>query len=80
MESRYCPKLEKCPLFNGELLKRKRSEETYKNLYCKEPSANGWKRCKRYLVSEKMGWVPDWVLPNSSYSIDEIQQKMEKST
>lgn len=72
----YCPKYQKCPIFNNKLLKRKQSEEVYKNLYCKMPGKGGWERCKRYLVAEKMGRVPDWVMPNSTYSVEEIIERM----
>ena len=74
--SKICPKTQKCSLFNGNLLKRKESAETYKNLYCK--SETKFKECKRYLISEEVGICPDFVMPNSSYSINEIVVKMKK--
>lgn len=77
MEKDYCPKIGKCPLFNGILLKRKGSEESYKNLYCKAGKEK-WSTCKRYLTSEKVGKCSDWVLPNCTKSIDEIVAKMKE--
>lgn len=47
MELEVCPKVNKCPLFNGVLLKRKGSEETYKNLFCKAGKEK-WVACMRY--------------------------------
>ncbi|MGE4287212.1 MAG: hypothetical protein AB7E36_00885 [Salinivirgaceae bacterium] len=71
-----CPKTPKCPLFNGNLLKRQESAETYKNLYCR--STTKYKECKRYIVSEKTGKCPNWLLPNSSYQMEEILTRMKK--
>ena len=72
-----CPKYRNCRLFNGHLLKRKQSEEAYKNLYCQNYTEKNWEQCKRYQVSERIGETPDWVMPNSGYSIDEIVQKLK---
>lgn len=71
-----CPKIENCRLFNDQLLKRKESAETYKNLYCRDPQKH--KECKRYVVSEQVGRCADFVLPNSSYSVEEIIERMKK--
>jgi hypothetical protein len=71
-----CPKTPKCPLFNDGLLKRQDSAETYKKLYCK--SETKFKECKRYIVSEQVGKCPPFVLPNSSYTIDEIIERMKR--
>jgi len=70
-----CKKVEKCPLFNNKLLKRQQSAETYKALYC-NAGEEKYTLCKRYIVSESLGKCPDFVLPNSSYSIEEIKDKI----
>ena len=76
MKTEYCPKIEKCPLFNGILLKRKGSEESYKNLYCKAGKEK-WSDCKRYQTAVKIGQCADWILPNCTLSLDEIIAKMK---
>lgn len=30
----YCPKTEKCPLFQGEMLASKKAQEIYMRIYC----------------------------------------------
>ncbi len=72
-----CPKVAKCRLFNNQILKRAESAETYRNLYCKAGQPR-WSNCKRYMVSEKFGSCPDYILPNSTFSLDEIQNRMRK--
>jgi hypothetical protein len=71
-----CPKTPKCPLFNDGLLKRQESAETYKNMYCR--SEQRYRECKRFIISEKTGVCPPFILPNSSYSIEEIMDRMKK--
>ena len=77
MQNDLCTKVAKCPLFNGKLLKREGSEESYKNLYCKAGKEK-WASCKRYQTSEKVGKCADWILPNCSMSLDEIINKMKE--
>jgi hypothetical protein len=69
-----CPKTENCPLFNKKLLKRESSYTAYKNLYC--CTKERFKECKRYIISNELGHCADFVMPNSSYSIEEIITKM----
>jgi hypothetical protein len=76
MSDSKCPKIEKCPLFNGQLLKRKGSEDSYKNLFC-TAGKQKWSACKRYQTAEKVGKCADWILPNCSMSLDEIVSKMK---
>lgn len=71
-----CPKIAKCPLFNGLLLKRAGSEDVYKNSYCNSPTR--YKECKRFMISEKFGKCADFILPNCSLSETEIVDRMKK--
>lgn len=77
METDLCPKVEKCPLFTGSLLKRSGSEESYKNLFCRA-GKDKWSTCMRYQTSEKVGKCADWILPNCSMTLDQIVQKMKE--
>ncbi len=73
-----CPRTSTCPLFNGNLLKRKESAETYKALYCR--SDVKYKECKRLIVTEKAGSVADFVMPNSTYTVEEIIERMKSES
>lgn len=70
-----CPKTNTCPLFNDNLLKRAESAESYKNIYCRDPKKH--KECKRFMISEKVGKCADFVMPNSMFSIEQIQERMK---
>jgi len=69
MEMKQCPKTENCPIFNGLL--EPKYVTTYKNLFCLN-GEEGRNKCKRYIISSKIGKCPEGLLPNSSKSIDEI--------
>jgi hypothetical protein len=71
-----CPKSEKCPIFQGGVLKRANSERVYRSLYCNAGSEK-YTKCMRYIVAEKAGKpAPISVLPNCSKSVDEILKEL----
>ena len=73
----HCPKYQKCPLFNDNLLVRQSSADAYKNLYCRA-GMDRWAECKRYQTSEALGQCPDFVMPNSTATVEEIELRMKK--
>ncbi len=74
--SNICPKSEKCPIFQGGVLKRASSEQIYRNLYCNAGKIK-YEKCMRFMVSEKVGKpAPISVLPNSTKSLDDIISSM----
>ena len=73
MKDEICQRAEKCPLFNGKILKRVASEDVYKKLYCN----SNWANCKRFQISSIAGKCPDSIMPNCSRSIDEILDSMK---
>ncbi len=74
--SQECPNTAECLIFSG-ILKGTEYTETYKRLYCLAGEA-GRNKCKRYIISQKVGKCPDNVLPNSSKSIEEIIVEMKR--
>lgn len=75
--SSTCPKSEKCPIFQGGVLKRESSERVYRNLYC-NAGASKYETCVRYIISEKTGIpAPVKILPNCSRNIDDIIDGMK---
>ncbi|MBN1252637.1 MAG: hypothetical protein JXR51_13635 [Bacteroidales bacterium] len=67
-----CPKTEKCPLFQGEILASKKAQEIYMDLYCTK-GETGRNRCKRFLLSlEINNPVPIDVMPNDTRNLDKL--------
>ncbi len=67
----YCPKTEKCPLFQGEMLASKKAQEIYMRIYC-TAGEKGRNRCKRFmLVKEGYKPAPD-IMPNDDRTVEQI--------
>ena len=69
-----CPRIDRCRLIEDKLEINEIMREEYKQKYC----FTGFNSCKRLIIIEKLHICPDFVLPDSSCSIDEVLDKMEK--
>lgn len=70
-----CPKTPTCRLFNGDILQKNTSEEIYKALFC-TAGIEKFSTCMRMRISQKYGKCPDFVLPNSSFTEEQILEKL----
>jgi hypothetical protein len=68
----------KCPIFNGVLESKDVLVKTFKNLYC-ENGIESHEKCKRYQVAAQAGSCPQYVLPNSPLTVEEIILRMEQN-
>jgi hypothetical protein len=66
-----CPRVEKCALFQKDLLYNKDSEKWYHKLYCHN-GEEGMKKCLRYNVFLELGYCPDELLPFTTKSFEEV--------
>ena len=66
-----CPVYEKCPIFSGVLKGKNFTTSSYKKQYC-EAGLDARNNCKRWLCRNKFGKAPDYLLPNSDKTLDEI--------
>ena len=78
MDNQYCPNYNVCKLvnevgFTGNELQRK----NYITEYCQENKAK-WDICKRLIVKNTLNFCPDFVLPDTPLSTDEIIDKFDK--
>lgn len=78
MEASRCPNFKVCRLvtiegFFGDDTKRK----DYIDKWCTTGEKN-WSACKRYLTKKELDFCPDFVLPDTVLSIDEIIDKFDE--
>ncbi|MBE9492484.1 MAG: hypothetical protein IMY70_06340 [Bacteroidetes bacterium] len=78
MDNQYCPNYHICKLVNvpgfiGDGSQRK----NYIAEYCQGNKAK-WESCKRLIVKDTINFCPDFVLPDTSLSIDEIIDKFDE--
>jgi hypothetical protein len=67
-----CPRVCSCSLFSGKLCVEEDSKIIYKRHYCLDMEESRWRGCKRFVVEEHIGFCPDYVLPNSLLSFEQI--------
>jgi hypothetical protein len=76
MKNEICPIIEECIFFNNSFLTSDFVGRTYKKMFCLISTQH--KECKRYSVFLETGkQAPEYIMPNSQLSIDEISWKIE---
>jgi len=78
MDNSNCPNYKVCKLviehgFTGNESQR----EKYINEYCQADKSK-WESCKRLIVKNTINFCPDFVLPDTTLSIDEIIDKFDE--
>ncbi len=73
-----CPNYEICPIFNGILTGKEMTSQAYKKLFC-EAGDEKWSTCKRYMTKNEFGFCPPDLLPNTTYTIEQIAAKYNLS-
>ncbi|MDR0364251.1 MAG: hypothetical protein LBH92_04455 [Bacteroidales bacterium] len=74
-----CPNACGCQLLHlSGFLKDEAQKEYYKTTFCIDDSPNGFQKCRRFQTKKALNLCPDFVLPDSLLTIDEIMEKMEE--
>jgi hypothetical protein len=76
MEDPFCPNYKNCQLVNGKIEVSQHELERYKTLFCTGTNSE-WHLCKRFIVKNEIGFCPDFVLPDTASSVDEIIDKFD---
>jgi hypothetical protein len=73
---KQCSLCSKCTLFKGLLNIPEEIRIRYNSHYCLDESYR-WKKCKRYIFENNNGSCPDFVMPNTLLTLDQIWQKSQ---
>lgn len=77
MTEKSCPNFNSCRLVNlQEFATGEVSRDEYLESYCVD-GPQDWERCKRFQIKKMMGFCPDFVLPDSTFTFDEIIEKFD---
>jgi hypothetical protein len=81
MMTKDCPNFKTCKLVNGDKVVPDPAEkEAYIEAYCRREES--WRSCARYVTRKALWFCPDWVLPDSNMTEEEIiiraEEEMEK--
>lgn len=66
-----CENYQKCPIYSGVLQGMQYTAAAYRRMYC-DAGSQGWSKCRRYQVKERLGRCPEGILPNATMTVDEI--------
>lgn len=73
-----CPNFEQCLLIkSNNILLNQSDKRYYTEHFCLAPNSY-FTHCKRYQTSVALHFCPDFVLPDTALSVDEIIDKYEK--
>jgi hypothetical protein len=74
--AKVCPNYEGCRLVRTAVVEPDDSKrEAYIEAYCLKEET--WKKCKRYITRKTLWICPDFILPDSDISEDEILDRCE---
>jgi hypothetical protein len=77
MEEAYCPNYDTCRLVKlDDFLQDKNLRLLYLNNYCKAGNIK-WSVCKRLITKNVLNFCPDFVLPDTPLTPDEIIDKFD---
>ncbi len=78
LDTSICPNHSLCQIINIEgFIPSEAGKDFYIRNYCEAGESN-WGSCSRYRTKKILNLCPDFVLPDSDFSIDEILDKLEE--
>ena len=70
-----CLRSSDCALFKGNISLPEDTKLMYKCYYCLGQDQR-WEACRRYQMMEMAGFCPDFVMPNSLLSAEQIKNRL----
>jgi len=80
MSDNICANINTCRLVTTNLvvpIEKKREE--YMEIWCRKDE-KVWGKCSRFITKKALSFCPDFVLPETALSIDEIIDKFDEET
>jgi len=79
MKFPYCTNLQTCKFIIEEKnFTELTQRQYYLTNYYQNPDLN-WKNCKRFLVKIELGFCPDFIIPESEMTLNEIIDTIDKN-
>lgn len=78
MTDNLCPNINSCRMVATEIVVPDPAEkEVYLEAWCRK-GKDKWSGCKRFDTKKTLGFCPDFVVPDTTLSIDQIIDKFEE--
>lgn len=79
MEHKHCANINTCRMVSTEIVvPDEKLKEQIINSWCRQDESI-WLKCKRFETKKELGFCPDFVVPDTQLSIDEIVEKFDKN-
>lgn len=79
MQNNICPNYSGCQVIHvAGFVNTEKKKLFYISKFCKSESAH-WQKCKRFQTKNELNLCPDFVLPDTVFTIDEILDKIENN-
>jgi len=80
MKDYQCPSYSDCQLVKSDnIVSNTEQKEKYIKEFC-TMDKKCWSQCKRYITKTKLNFCPDFVLPDTSLTPEEIIDKFDNET
>jgi len=77
MKNNICPNITTCRLVTTDIVvPEKKVKDHYLEQWCNKEQ-DIWGNCKRYSTKKVLSFCPDFVLPDTQLSVDEIIDKFD---
>ncbi len=78
MSENICPNINSCRMVStSEVVPEGKEKEAYLDTWCKNDQEK-WRDCKRFSTKASLGFCPDFVVPDTELSVDEIVDKFDE--
>jgi hypothetical protein len=77
LQDQPCPNRSSCQVFTIEgFVESNLVREYYAKTYC-DSVEQGWTKCMRFRTKKELNLCPDFVLPDSTITLDEVLDRLE---
>lgn len=73
-----CPNIGTCPIIVFDGFVEVEQKHAYEMSYCFAGFADGYSKCKRFQTKKELGFCPEYVMPDSNMTFEEIINKYEE--
>jgi len=80
MSDNICPNINSCRMVSTDLVvPDEKIKESYLEIWCRDEQEK-WRECKRFSTKAALSFCPDFVVPDTELSVDQIIDKFEEET
>ncbi|MEN8223946.1 MAG: hypothetical protein ABFS05_01185 [Bacteroidota bacterium] len=78
MSDNYCPNINSCRMVSTDtVVPDEEKKQEYMNNWCRQDE-DTWIKCKRFDTKKSLSFCPDFVVPDTDLTVDEIVDKFEE--